>query len=138
MNKIKYNIDLMKYISLFESLTNAQVKDCIENELQIIFIVNENEIGKAIGKNGINAKKISNLIKKPIKIVEFSSDVSQFIKNFVYPVQIKEVRNQDNLVTIVGPDTKTRGMLIGRDAKNLETLKSVVKRYFTINDIKVM
>jgi N utilization substance protein A len=137
MSKIKYDITAMKYISLFESLTNAHVKDCI-NEEQVIFVVNENEIGKAIGKQGINVKKISNIIKKPIKIVEFSQDVLQFIKNFIYPLQVKEINNEENIITITGPDTKTKGMLIGRDAVNLNNLKNVVKRYFSIEDIKVV
>lgn len=128
----------MKFISLFESLTRAKVKDCISGETQLIFIVDENEIGKAIGKNGINVKKISNIVKKPIKIAEFSPDVVQFIKNFIYPVQVKDIVNENGVITITGIDTKTKGMLIGRESKNLNNLKDIVRRYFSIEDIKVV
>ena len=59
----------MRYISLFESLTGAKVKDCIVNDI-VIFIVHENEMGKAIGKQGSNIKRIENILKKKIKLVE--------------------------------------------------------------------
>jgi len=76
-------------------------------------------------------------LKRKIKIVEFNPDIKQFIRNFVMPLQIKEVNEEDNKITITGFDTKTKGLLIGRERKNLENLKSVVKRYFDVEDIRV-
>ena len=136
MNRIKYDLTTMKFISLFESLSNAHVKDCINGDV-LIFVVDEGEIGKAVGKQGVHVKRMSALLKKPLKIVEFSSDVCAFIKNYIYPLQAKENHNENNSITILGPDTKTKGMLIGRDGKNLQMLKSIVGRYFAIEDIKV-
>ena len=127
----------MKSMQLFENLTRAKLKDCIANE-GLIFIVEENEIGKAIGKGGSNVHRLEGLLNKRIKIVEFSSDVKQFIRNFIMPLEVKDVNEENGIITIFGPDTKTRGLLIGRDRKNLENLKDVVGRYFTVEDIKVM
>lgn len=137
MTKIKYTEDIMKYISLFESLTGTNLKDCILND-SLLFIVKENQIGKAIGKNGVNAKRIESLLKKKIKIVEFNPDVKQFIKNMVYPLQVEDIKEEDNIVSIMGRDKKTKGLLIGRDRKNLIQLKTITKRYFNIEDIKVV
>lgn len=127
----------MKYMSLFETLTQSKLKDCIVND-RVIFIVEVNQIGKAIGKAGINVKKIENILNKKIKIAEFSSNVLQFIQNFIYPLKVRDIKEEDKIITIIGPDTKTRGLLIGRDAKNLNNLKSIVKRYFDVEDIKVV
>jgi len=137
MTKIKYDVNIMKYMSLFETLTQTKLKDCIIND-KVIFIVEENQIGKAIGKKGINVKKIENILKKKIKIAEFNSNVLQFIQNFIYPLKVKDIKEENKVITIIGPDTKTKGLLIGRDAKNLNNLKSIVKRYFDIDDIKVI
>lgn len=138
MTKIKYDINIMKYMSLFESLTQSKLKDCIVTEQNVIFIVEENQIGKAIGKNGINAKKLEGILNKKIKISEFSPNVLQFIKNFIYPLKIRDINEENKIVTIIGQDTNTKGLLIGRDARNLNNLKSIVKRYFDIDDIKVV
>jgi len=137
MSKIKYDINLMKYMQLFENLTRAKLKDCIASE-QLIFIVEENEIGKAIGKKGSNVKRLEGLLNKKIKIVEFNPNIRQFIRNYILPLQVKEITEENGIITIVGPDTKTKGLLIGRERKNLDNLKDIVQRYFKIEDIKVM
>lgn len=137
MSKIKYDINLMKYMQLFESITQAKLKDCIATEY-LIFIVEENEIGKAIGKRGSNVKRLESLLNKKIKIVEFSLDVKQFIRNFVMPLEVKDINEENNIITIFGFDTKTKGLLIGRDRKNLENLKDIVGRYFKVEDIRVV
>ncbi len=135
--KIRYDANIIKFISLFESVTRAKVKDCMINE-RVVFIVHENEIGKAIGKNGINVRKLENIIKKKIKIVEFSSDVLQFIRNMIYPLQIKDMKNEDGIIKITGNDTKTKALLIGRESRNLKNLRNVVKRYFEIKNIMII
>ncbi len=140
MSRIKYDINLMKFMQLFENLTRARLKDCIsgEDNEQLTFVVEENEIGKAIGKGGSNVRRLEDLLKKKIKIVEFNNDIKQFIRNFVLPLQVKDINQEDSIITITGFDTKTKGLLIGRDRKNLNTLKDVVKRYFEFEDIKVV
>ena len=137
MNRIKYDINIMKYMQLFESMTRARLKDCIAGE-QLIFIVEENEIGKAIGKGGSNVRRLEGILKKKIKIVEFNADVKQFIRNFVLPLQIKDISEEEGVITITGFDTKTKGLLIGRERKNLDSLREIVRRYFEIEDIRVV
>ena len=136
MLRIKYSSDIMKYISLFESVTGAKVRDCIVNE-DVIFVVHENEMGRAIGKQGSNIKRIEGILKKKIRLVESSNDVSQFIQNLIYPIRAQEIKEEDGMVTIYGSDTKTRGMLIGRDKHKINSINDIVKRYFKIKEVKV-
>lgn len=137
MNRIKLDSDLMKLITLFESVTGARVKDCIANE-KLIFIIEEGEMGKAIGKSGINIKRMENMTKKKIKLAEFSSNVSQFVKNFVYPIEASNIEEENGIVTIHGKDTGTKAMLIGRERQNIIHLSKIVKRYFDVKEIKVV
>ena len=137
MTRIKYDTNLMGYMSLFESLTGTKLKDCISNDI-LLFVVQENQIGKAIGKGGANVRKIESALRKKIKLVEFSPDAKQFIANMVYPLQVGNIEEKENIITVKGQDTKTRGLLIGRDSKNLIHLTSVVKRYFNVSEIKVV
>lgn len=138
MARIKYDINLMKFISMFEGISNARVKDAIEENGTIIFIVEENQIAKAIGKSGSNVKRLERLIKKRIKVVEFSNDLLDFIRNYVAPLEVGEIKNNDGNLLIQGNDIKTRSMLIGRDRRNLNLLKSIAARYFDFKEIKVV
>lgn len=138
MTRIKYDMAMMKYIALFESLSGAAVKDALEDDGTLIFIVGEHQIARAIGKGGSSVKKLEQLTKKRVKIVEFNADITEFVRNYVSPIEVGEVRNDNGLVTIHGKDTKSKSMLIGRDRKNLNLLKSVIERHFEVKDIKVV
>ena len=136
MNKIKYDSDLIKLITLFESITGAKAKDCIAND-KLIFVVEENQIAKAIGRNGANIKRMEHAVKKKIKIVEFSSDAAQFVRNMIYPVEVLDVQQENNAIIIRGKDAATKAMIIGRNRQNINYLTSVVRRYFEVSEIKV-
>ena len=136
MNKLKFDSEVMRLITFFESMTGANVKDCIANE-KLIFIIEENQMGKAIGKNGVNVKRIENSLKKKIKLVEFSNDISQFIRNLVHPAEVSDVRQEGSSITVYGKDTTTRAMLIGRERQNINHITEIVRRYFDVSEIKV-
>ena len=137
MIKLKYDADSMKLMSLFESMTGAKVKDCILDE-RLIIIVEENEMGKAIGRNGVNIKRLEHMMKKKVKLVEFSKDLAQFIKNLAHPIEISNIENDDGKITLFGKDTSTRAMLIGRERQNINHMKEIAQRYFDVKEIKVM
>jgi len=130
--KIKYDINLMKFISLFEQITRAKVKDCIDS-LPLTFIVYPGEIAKAIGKKAVNIHKMENLLHKKIKVVEFNDDVLKFVENVIAPIKVEEVVKEGDVVIIRDHDTKKKGMIIGRDASNLNKYKDIVKRYFDVD-----
>lgn len=137
MSRIKYDSELIKLITLFESMTGAKVRDCISND-RLIFIVEENEMGKAIGRKGANIRRLENALKRKIKLAEFSNDVVQFVKNMIYPVEILNVSSEDGIITIQGKDTNSKAMLIGRERQNLNHLTNIVKRYFDVKEIKIV
>ncbi|MDP2750726.1 MAG: NusA-like transcription termination signal-binding factor [Nanoarchaeota archaeon] len=137
MERKKYDLNLIRIMSIFGATTNAQLKDAIDSDELLLFIVEENQIGKAVGKQGINVRKLEHAFNRKIKIVEFNADLKRFIENFVYPLSVREIREENKIVTIIGQDRKTNGLLIGRDAKNLNFLKDVVRRYFDVENIRV-
>ena len=137
MTKIKYDINLMKFISFFETSTRAKVKDCIDSGSSLIFVVQKGEIGKAIGKNASNIKRIENMLKRKVRIIEFDEDVCKFVRNVLAPLKVEEVELVDSKVVIRDNNMKTKGMIIGRDASNLKKHKEIVTRYFPIEDIVV-
>jgi len=136
MNRIRYDLRLIKYMSLFETFTGIKAKDCI-NTNPIIFIVDENNIAKAIGKQGANVKRLERVFNRKIKIVEFNPDVLEFTKNLIYPLKVDKVYNQENTVIIDEKNSETKAKLIGRDKENLKNLTDIVKRHFDIDSIKV-
>lgn len=139
--KIKYDIDLMGIMGLFEKITHAKLKDCFVDEKNdiLVFIVQPGQIGKALGKKAMNVKKLNNSFKRKLKIVEFHPQMLEFIRNMVMPLKVEAISEEEDVVTIKGGDVQTKGLLIGRNAQNLRNLEENVKRYFPeLKEIKVV
>ncbi len=138
--RIKFDFALIKLISLFQSITRVDVKDCFEtSEGTLVFVVGQGQIGKAIGKGSSNVKRLESKFKKKIRIIEYNPDMEQFVRNMVYPNKLNEVEfdHDKKVLTLTAMDNKTRGYLIGRSASNLRNYESILKRHFDVSELKV-
>ncbi|MBW2968327.1 NusA-like transcription termination signal-binding factor [Candidatus Woesearchaeota archaeon] len=139
--KIVYDQETMKKMALFETITHAKVKDFFDDEIQgrLVFIVQPGNLWKALGKKGANVKKLEEKFKRKIKVVEFSEDKLEFIKNMVQPLRVSDVtEDDDGIVTIKHEDMQVKGLLIGKNARNLRNLENNVRRFYEVKEIKVM
>lgn len=124
--------ELIGYINTLENISKAKVKDSfIDKNGILVFVINQGEIGKAIGKGGINIRRLSKLLKKKVKLIEFNEDVKEFVKNCIQPLQAT-IAMEDSKITLEAPDTTTKAKLIGRDRQNLIALNELVNRYFKV------
>lgn len=140
MTKIRLGTDDIKYITLFESLTGATVKDCVQQEFAMGFLIKKGEMGLAIGKGGSNVEKVKNMVGKSVVLIEFDSNEQNFIKNLFQPVKIKEVRfnNKKNEKTaIIAVSKRDRSKVIGHNGARIHIAKQLAKRHFMIDDISV-
>ena len=135
--KIIYDANLMKSMILFENLTKVNVKDAYLRENSIWFVIEKGGMFRAIGKNGIKIKKVENVFKKKVKLIEENEDIKIFCKGLIYPVKAKEIDFNDEILTITAEDTRAKGLLIGRERKNLNELKEVLSRYFELKDVEI-
>lgn len=129
---------MMKIIAMFEKFTHVSAKDCFEHNEVIYFLVPENDVHKAVGKGALNAKKLSALLHRKIKIIGYSNDLCQFVRNMIKPLQVKDVAVEGKVVTITDDDQRTKGLIIGRNAQNLRALEQHIRRHFDLEEIKVI
>jgi N utilization substance protein A len=140
---IKFTSTEMRYIALFESITGASVKDCIVDEEQgrVIFIVNEGQVGVAIGKGGRNIRTLERMTGKKHEIIEYSEDPIQFIKNALKPAVVKEIRLTERpdgkTIAVVSVNPRDKGVAIGKNGRNAERLRFLAKRYFQIQNVSI-
>ncbi len=129
----------MGTMALFDSITHVPLKDCFEdvNHL-LIFVVNYQNLGQAVGKKAIVVKKLEYILKRKIRIIGFHPDVKEFVKLLIYPLRVALVELHENVIILTEEDRKTKSLLIGRNAQNLRNTESIVQRYFPdIKEIKV-
>jgi transcription termination/antitermination protein NusA len=142
--EIKLTSDQLGLFSIFQNMSGATVRDCIIDEkgARLIFIVNNGQMGLAIGKNGATIQNIERVLKKPVEVVEWSDDPSEMIRNALDPRAIQDVRITDKLdgsksMTVI-VDPRRKGAILGRGGKNAEKVRLIARKYFNITNVQII
>ena len=129
----------MRYISLFEAYTGATVRDCVEDDSQVVFIINKGDKARAIGRKGATIQGLIELFKKRVKVIEHSDDVAEFIANALQPAHIVDIkineRTDGKIVAVAHIHPSDKGMTIGKGGKNIELIRQIVKRHHNIDHV---
>ncbi len=140
---IKLTTDQMRMMSLFQNVTGATARDCVEDEKQdrVIFVVNTGKMGLAIGKGGMHIKSLQNIVKRNVELVEFDDDPAKFLSNLLNSKLVSEVkintRADGTKQAIVMVDPRKKGIVVGREGRNAEKARMLAKRYFDITSVLI-
>jgi N utilization substance protein A len=140
MGKIRLDAEELRYMALFENITGAIVKDCIDDveNNRLIFVVKSGDMGLAIGRGGENINRMKMAVDKHIELIEDSENPVYFIKNAFYPISIQNVniiQRGDKHIAYVDIRANDKGLAIGRGGKNIEKVKKLSLRHHNIEDI---
>ncbi len=136
---IKFDNLTLELMTIFENLTRSKLKDQFEVGETLVFLVQPGQLRIALGPKASNVQRLKLKLNKKFKIVEYSDNLERFVRNLTYPLEIVSYNEDSDIITIEGKDTKTKGLLIGRNAQNLRALEKAVQRYFNnIKEIKVI
>jgi NusA-like KH domain protein len=131
--------DLLQTITVVENITHARIDRCIPKDDKLVFIVEKGGARKIVGPNGVTLKTLEGQLGKRLKVIEKTEEKHQFVRNAFLPLRIVEIREADGIITLVGPDEKTKGLMIGAKAHNLRFLEKIVQMYFPdVREIKVV
>ncbi len=143
VQSIKLTTDQMRMMSLFQNVTGATARDCVEDEKQnrVIFVVNNGKMGLAIGKGGVHIKSLQNIVKRNIELVEFYEDPAKFLTTLLNAKLVSEVKINTRLdgskQAVVMVDPRKKGIVVGRDGRNAEKARLLAKRYFDISSVLI-
>ena len=143
IQEIKLTTDQMRLMSLFQNITKATARDCIEDEKRdrIIFVVNEGKMGLAIGKGGSHIKSLQNKIDRAVELVEYNEDPVRLLKNilnekYITDIQISKRLDESFQATVTVDPTK-KGVVVGREGRNAEKARLLARRYFNITYVMI-
>lgn len=136
MKKV-YDVELMKYIALLENLGKVRIKDLFQYNGMLCCIVDKNDVSILVGSEGRKIKKIQDMLHKKIKVVGYSDDVKDFARDFIYPIKVDSIEEDNGSIIISCNDRKSKGLLIGRGKKSLLNLQNALSRFFKVDKISV-
>lgn len=134
----------ISYINFFEGVTGARVKDCVIDQKRdrVILVVNQGQMGLAIGRRGKNLRKLQDMTGKQYEIVEYFDEIVSFLKNILKPVIPREIRvagigGRGKVLTII-VNPKDRGVTIGKNGRNIDKISMLARRYFDVDKVRVV
>lgn len=138
MSDIRLSTEAIRYIALFESTTGASVRDCLIDEGRLVYVIQNGDMGAAIGKHGDNINRFKKAVDKYVELVEYSEDPVTFVRNAFGPVSVKSVSVRDvngKKVVRVEVPAFEKGLAIGKNGRNIDKIKRIVNRHHNIEDL---
>ena len=136
-------MDDMAMIARFEQITGAAAVDVIRDDEgdRIIVVVRAKQLGKAIGRGGVNVKAASDVFGRAVDVVEMAETAEEFVKSALAPARVETVKiiehRDGNKVASVTVKTEDRGIAIGRDGRNVARARILVKRHFDLDNVVI-
>ena len=121
----------MRYLNLFERIMKVRTRFCLKYNDMIVFCVPKPLLARAIGPEGRNIKKMSEVLRKRIKVVaapQGIQDAESFIRAIVSPITFKGIEITDDEIIVSGGSNKAA--LIGRNKRRLQEMQKIVKGFF--------
>jgi len=136
-------MDDMALIARFEQITGAAAVDVIRDDEgnRIIIVVRPKQLGKAIGKGGVNVRAASDVFGRPVDVVEMAETAEEFVKSALAPARVEAVKiiehRDGNKVASVTVKNEDRGIAIGREGRNVARARILVKRHFDLDNVVI-
>jgi N utilization substance protein A len=123
-------------INALQDFSGVTARDCIINDKSIIFVVNQKDVGNAIGKKGEKIKRLRKKLKKNIEIYGYCDKAENFIRNSLRGIKINEIKADEKEQTFfLMLDSENKRKLIGTN--KLKKIKEIMKRNYNIGNIKI-
>ena len=129
--RVTIDNELFQVIAHFSKNSGVTPKDTIVGiDASLTFVVEAADVGRAVGPGGRNVKHLEQALNRKVRVVAYDPDMDTFINNLIRPLQIKGIEHIDLVVVLHPSDTRSRSLLIGRNAQHLRTFEHIIKRFF--------
>jgi N utilization substance protein A len=131
---------IIEYRALFEKIGRVEIRECMENEDMVIFVVGERKMAEMFQRNQNIIADLREKINKHILVAEYSRDLVSFIKNLYHRFGVTEISinwKQGQIDIQVGVELNEIGKAIGKEGRNVKLMKDIVSRFFEIKNLGI-
>ena len=127
------NMQDMRYLNLFGKITRINTMHFARYNNQIIFCVPKLLVMKAVGRNGENINKLSEILNKKVRVIPMPRgiyDAKGFITTIVKPATFKDLEIQGDEIILTAGNMQNKATLMGRNKIRLTEMQKIVKDFF--------
>jgi transcription antitermination factor NusA-like protein len=133
------DMQTMRYINLLDRASHVKTSKCFPYNNAIIFAVPRFMLGRAIGPDAINVRRIQEELGKKVRIIaepESIAEIERFTEDVIFPLKFKALAVESGICVInAGPQSKAA--MIGRNRRRLDELAMILKNAFGV-ELKII
>lgn len=121
----------MRYINLLSKVSGVEPNFSFLYSGQLFYLVPLRSVSKAIGKDAVNARKISSIVNKKVKIIatpkrDDEAQILKFVIGLIEPVETNKIEVKESDV-IISASRMSKANLIGRNRFKEKQLSKILK-----------
>ena len=138
---VELSDEARRLVALFQDEAGVTVRDCVlvDDHDLVVFLVEAGQMAEAIGPQGRVVKRVERLLDRDVKLVENARSPAAFVANAIAPAAVYNVTISHNRDTVAYVEVaqEDRGVAIGRDGKNIDAARRLVRRNCDVDGIEL-
>lgn len=139
MSSKTIDMQFMRYINLFRKVCGVSTTNCFVYNNVIIFAVPKKAVSVAIGKHGANMKRLGEILRKKIKVIDMPDDeagLPKFVEDVVEPTTFNKIEIREGGV-VISAGRQSKAALIGRNRIREKELAAILRDSFKIQKVRI-
>ncbi len=136
---LKLGTEQIQLINTLDFVARVGARDCLVNADSVAFMVPEQQMSQAIGKNGSNVKAMATRIRKRVELFEYTQTPEKFIEKAFHNAKLEGVEVKqvgEGKVAFVKVDAANRKILFGNMGR-LRKIKELAKRNYSVDEVRI-
>ena len=130
---MEFTGDELQLFSLFSKLSGVEAVDFEKTDWGYVFLVQKQDLGRAIGKQGSTLQRLRNAMKANVFVFADSTDLDEFVRNLfnniaILNIEIREAMGEKAVFLMVNEEE--RGLAIGKEGMRIKIAKQLLKKKF--------
>lgn len=125
--------DELQLFSIFSKMTGVEAVDFEKTDWGYVFLVQRQDLGRAIGKQGSALQRVRNAMKQNVFVFADSDDLEEFVRNLFNNIQILNIEVREAMgekAVFLSVAEKDRGLAIGKEGMRVKIAKQLLKKKF--------
>lgn len=136
---LKLGTEQIQLMNTLDFVARVCARDCLVNADSVAFMVPEQQMSQAIGKNGSNVKAMTTKIRKRIELFEYTEKPEKFIEKAFHNAKLEGIEVKqvgESRIAFVKADAVNKKIMLGNMGR-LRKIKELAKRNYSVDEIRI-
>ena len=126
-------------MNALDNIAKVNARDCFVEGDSVVFVVPEEQMHQAIGKNGATIEMVRKRIGKRVELFEYSPEPEKFFARAFFNAKLEKTEIKkfgEKKVAIISADAENKKIIL-QNLRRLKRIKEIAKRNYEIEEVRI-